>query len=185
MGTLNTNPFLLMAGIGFDAEAVRRVSESRKGHVSYLTYARPLWQTFWQHRFPNLRVVVDDKTVFEGKGMAFVGVMPRYAIGLHLLAEAKHDDGFLDVCVMPCSSRRQLVGLSMSTALGRHLHRSGVVYCKGTDVRIDAPGESEISCQIDGDVAGTLPITCGVMPQALRLMLPPDTRRATGTYSKL
>ncbi|GJM23987.1 MAG: diacylglycerol kinase [Phycisphaerae bacterium] len=175
VGTLNSNPFLLMAGVGFDAEAVKRVTESRKGHVSYLTYAKPLWQTFWQHRFPNLRVTVDDALVFEGQGLAFVGVMPRYAIGLHLLANAKHDDGLLDVCVMPCSSRRQLVGLSIAAVIGRHVRRDGVAYCKGARVQIESADGTDVPCQIDGDVADNLPIDCRIMPQAIRLMIPPGT----------
>jgi YegS/Rv2252/BmrU family lipid kinase len=174
VGTFNSNPFLLMAGVGFDAEAVSRVTESRKGHVSYLSYANPLWQTFWRHRFPMLRVTVDDAPVFEGRGLAFVGVIPRYAIGLRLLAKAKHDDGLLDVCVMPCSSRSQLIGLSASAIFGRHVRRKGVVYCKGTRVQIESPDDTDVPCQIDGDVAGHLPIDCGVMPQALRLMIPPN-----------
>ncbi len=172
VGTLNSSPFLLMAGVGFDAEAVKRVTESRTGHVSYLTYAKPLLQTFWQHRFPNLRVTVDGKTVFDGHGLAFVGVMPRYAIGLHLLANAKHNDGLLDVCVMPCNSKRQLIGLSVAALLGRHVRRKNVVYCKGSNVRIES-SDDNVPCQFDGDVAGALPIECGIMPQALRLMFPP------------
>ncbi|NOX58825.1 MAG: hypothetical protein GXP29_08205 [Planctomycetes bacterium] len=146
VGTLNGNPFLLMAGVGFDAEAVRRVTEARTGHVSYMSYAKPLLQTFWQHRFPNLCVKVDDDIVFEGKGLAFVGVMPRYAIGLHLLANAKHDDGFLDVCVMPCTSKAQLIGLSISAAIGRHVRRSGVIYRKCKRVRIDSPESATVEC---------------------------------------
>ncbi len=173
LGTANSAPFLLMAGVGFDAEAVKRVTEIRTGHISYLTYAMPLWQTFWQHEFPNLRVTVDDKIEFEGCGLAFVGVMPRYAIGLHLLTNAKHDDGLLDICVMACSSKRQLIGLSVASVFGRHVRRKGVVYCKGERVRIESLDERDVPCQIDGDVAGSLPLECGVMPGALRLIVPP------------
>ncbi|MEZ6082443.1 MAG: diacylglycerol kinase family protein [Phycisphaerae bacterium] len=173
VGTLNSKPFILMAGIGFDAEAVHRVTQSRTGHISYLTYAKPLWQTFWRHRFPALRVTVDDATVFEGRGLAFVGLMPRYAIGLRLLANAQHDDGMLDVCVMPCTSKRQLIGLSIAAIIGRHVRRKGVVYCKGTRVRIESPDNREVPCQIDGDVADNLPIDCGIMPRAVKLLTPP------------
>lgn len=173
VGTLNSKPFILLAGVGFDAEAVHRVTESRTGHISYLTYAKPLWQTFWQHRFPTIRVTLDDATVFEGRGLAFVGVMPRYAIGLRLLANAQHDDGMLDVCVMPCSTRPQLIGLSLAALLGRHVRRKGVVYCKGTHVRIESLNGEKVPCQIDGDVADDLPIDCGVMPQAVRILIPP------------
>lgn len=174
VGTINSNPFLLMTGVGFDAEAVQRVTTVRKGHISYLTYTKPLWQTFWDHQFPRLRVHVDEELVFEGHGLAFVGVMPRYAIGLRLLANAQHNDGLLDICVMSCQSKLQLVGLSMSAALGRHTRRAGVVYRKGACVRIDSPDSAQVPCQTDGDIAGHLPIDCGVLPGALRLRVHPN-----------
>ncbi len=170
VGLLNGRAFLIVGGIGFDAEVVERLGAVRKGHIGYRTYAGPLWQTFWQHEFPALTVEADGRLLFEGRGMVFVGVQPRYSLGLRILAHAAADDGYLDVCVFPCAGKKTLLGHAFRALLRRHLDHGGVIYRKCRTVHVASPGRVPLQC--DGDPAGVLPARVEIRPAALRLLVP-------------
>jgi YegS/Rv2252/BmrU family lipid kinase len=177
VGLINGMKMLIVAGVGFDAAVVHRLAVRRTGHISYLTYVEPIWHTFWYHRFPQVRVEVDGQDVFEGAGMVFVGLLPRYSIGLRLIPNARCDDGLLDVCVFSCRSRAQLLRHAVRASVGRHMHSAGVLHYQGRRVLVSTK-DKIVPVQVDGDPAGTLPIDCSVVDSGLRLLLPPPARGA-------
>jgi len=142
IGLCNGRPFMLVAGVGFDAEVVRRVHAARGRHLDYSAYVWPLWRTFWSYRHPAICVDVDGQRVFEGPGLAIAGNIPRYAMGLRLLRDARPDDGLLDVCIFAVRTRRGLIRHAVRAALARHVGQPDVVYRQGRVVRIAAANES-------------------------------------------
>lgn len=170
MATANDQYFLVMAGAGFDAEAVARLSRSRRGHISYLSYAMPLWRTYWEYRFPPIRVLADGQPVFEGRGLVLVGNLPRYAMGLRILRDARDDDGLLDVCAFACRSQARLLGHAAMTLARRHVASRGVFYCRAQEVQLES--RERVPFQVDGDLAGHLPARLAAVPRAALLCLP-------------
>lgn len=152
---MNGRRFMMIGGIGFDADAVWRLSRERKGHISYLTYFWPLWRTFWSHRYPSFLVEADGAVVFEGQGLAFVGNVPRYAVGLRVLDRAAPDDGLLDVCVFRCRRPDQLLRHAVRVLWRRHIGCTDVTYTQARQVRVRVRGRS-MPLQLDGDFAGWL-----------------------------
>ncbi len=177
VGVLNSRHFMIVCGVGFDARVVERLAAARSGHIGYLNYVGPLWSTFWQDEFPLLTVEADGQLLFEGRGLVLVGVQPRYSLGLRILARAIHDDGYLDVCVLPCATRSALIGHLLRTSLRQHVGRGGVIYHKCRVVSITSPQRVPIQC--DGDPAGVLPARLEILPSALRLLVPPQGVAAT------
>ena len=150
VGVFNDRRFLAMAGIGFDAECVMRMSGTRRGHITHWDYFWPIWRTFWAHRFPVLRVEADGVCIFEDRGLMLAGVIRRYSAGLRILAHARYDDGLLDVCVIPCASRTTLLGHACRAFLRRHVGRGGVVYCHCRRIRISSP--EKVPIELDGEL---------------------------------
>lgn len=154
--------FLLMAGAGFDAEVVRRLTIERRGHITYSSYFWPVWRSFWSYRQPQVFVEADGRLIFEGRGLVFVGSIPRYAIGMRLLARAVAADGLLDVCVFQCCKSNAVLGgrvtllrHALNALLRRHVGTRGVVYEQARRVRVWS--DEAVPVQIDGDLAGELP----------------------------
>lgn len=175
VGLVNGRSFLVVVGVGFDGEVAHRLVRLRTGHISHLTYAIPILRTFGSHRFPEMCIELDGQPCWQGKGLAFVGNIPQYAMGLRVVRDAVSDDGLLDLVIMPCSSQWRLLGHSFWTVLGRNVEHLGVIHRRGHHVRIDSP--SQVPVEVDGDAWHFLPVEVGILPAAVCFKVPPGGRR--------
>jgi diacylglycerol kinase (ATP) len=163
--------FLLMAGVGFDAWVVHELDRIRDGPIDITKYIMPAVKAMTEYEFPVLEVTVDGKKVFKkAPAVALVGNIAEYGTGFPILPQARPDDQLLDVCVMPCSSRGELVQLVLSAAAGEHIHQEGVVYVKGREVRIDSP--KAVPVQVDGEPAGKTPVAIDLLPCRIPFIVP-------------
>lgn len=181
LGRVNGQYFLAVLGVGFDAEVTHWVHLERSGHIDHLSYFWPIWRTFWGYRFPRLRVEADGQEVFDGSGLAFVGNIARYAMGLRILRDAVCDDGLLDLCIYPCRWQGSLMVHALNTVMRIHPEHHAVIYRRCRKVSIDAPPADSppLRVEIDGDPGGGLPVRIEICPKALRLwMMPSQLPRA-------
>lgn len=166
--------FLLVAGMGFDADVVRRLTARRKGHINHGDYFWPIWRSFWSYHHPRFRVDTEQGLLYEGHGLVFIGNIPRYAIGLRILPRAHPQDGKLDVCVFACRWQLPLLRHSVNTLLRRHVSTTGVTYRQAERVRVTA--DRQVPVQLDGDLADTLPAEFTLTGQKTRFLAPPHWR---------
>ena len=174
VGLVGQRVFLVVVGVGFDAEVVRRLSQRRQGHITHLDYFLPVWRSFWSHRFPRLRVLADGETVFNEEGLVFVGNMSRYGLGLRILKDAVVDDGLLDICIFRCRSLLKLLSHALRTACGRHVTSRDVLYLRAREIRVSS--DAPVPFEIDGDDGGDLPAEIRLSSQKLQILVPPAVR---------
>ena len=174
VGVINGRNFLLIIGIGFDGEVVRRLAAVRTGHISHLSYFWPIWRTFWEHDFPRLRIVADGREVFNDYGLAFVGNISRYAVGLRICRDARYDDGLLDLVVFSCREQSALVWHAACTLLRMHPLRGDVLYRRVHNVRIET--DVPVPSQVDGDKGPNTPLDISLAPWRVRLLVPQPHR---------
>jgi YegS/Rv2252/BmrU family lipid kinase len=153
--SVNGRRFVMVAGIGFDAEVVRRLSRSRTGPIGHASYFWPAWRTFWGYPQPWLKVEVDGRPFHEGRGLLLAGNIPRYALRLGLLRRASPFDGLLDVCFFEFTWQVPLLWHALKAALGRHVGTPGVHYAQARRARVISDGRTPV--EVDGDPGGTLP----------------------------
>ena len=167
----NGRLLLLIAGVGLDASIVHELDRRRAGPISYLSYAMPAISALGRYDDPPLTVIVDGRKIFgPAPAMVFVGNVPEYGTGFPILPLASPTDGVLDVCVLPCRSRADLLIHAMRAATGEHLHGEGVVYIKGRRIRIES--DRPIPVQVDGEAAGHTPLDIDLLPTRLGFIVP-------------
>lgn len=179
MGTVNGRCFTSIAGFGFDGSVIHRISSFRTGHISHLTYFWPIWRTFWEYDFPPIKVVADGKEIFNGPGLVFIGNISRYAIGLSICKNADFGDGLLDVCIFRCGGQGQLslVMHAVKTVFKIHTKSKNTIYTQAASIQVES-ADGPVFCQIDGDPGPEMPAEVKVIPQAIRVLVPPGAKPA-------
>lgn len=168
VGQANGRNFVAVTGVGFDAECVDRLVARRRGHISRLSYALPILRTFLSYRFPPIRVEADGETVFEGRGIALVGIIRTYAAKFHLFQHASTFDGLLDLVVFPCAGKLRLARHAINLLLRRHLKSPSVIYGQHREIQISS--ELPLRHEVDGEAGGDLPVRYTIQPQAVQFL---------------
>ena len=167
----NGQLFLLMTGVGFDAQVVHEVDRVRRGPIAFWDYFLPAATALRRLAAAPLRVTLDGQEIFPlAPAVAFVGNLAEYATGFPVLPHARPDDGLLDVCVLPCRSRAELLRLFLLAAVGEHVWTEGAAYNRGKRVTIESP--APVPVQIDGDPAGHTPVEIDLLPIRLPFIVP-------------
>jgi diacylglycerol kinase (ATP) len=164
--------FLLMCGVGFDADVVRRVHAERKGHISHLAYAKPIFEAIRNYQYPEVHVTCRDaagELQELNARWVFVVNVPRYAGGLAISPDAEADDGLLNVCTFREGSfLNGLIYLS-GVLFGQHQNWDDCGTMRASEVRITST--AEVPYQLDGDPGGVLPVEIKILPHRLSLLV--------------
>jgi len=156
--------FCLMAGIGFDGEAVYGVRWSLKRHSGKGAYIISGLKTLIKYSPGDLRFTING-TAYAGYS-AIVGNASKYGGNFKVTPDAMLRDPHLRIVIMHGKRRRDILRYIYGIFRERHLLLKDITYLKGDSVRIE--GMARI--QIDGDYLGTTPATITVVPDALQLI---------------
>jgi diacylglycerol kinase (ATP) len=161
--------FLVMAGLGFDAEVMAGTDPQLKQRLGWGAYIVAGAARLRGRRTP-VTLQVDDGPVQQRRIRAVVvGNLGMLQGGIQLMPGAVPDDGWLDVVVV---SPRSLLGwLSVTGAVITRRGHATVEHfrCRTIEVRAERP----LHAQLDGDPAGTAQLMrATVDPLALLIRVP-------------
>jgi len=162
LGRINGRYFVLMAGVGFDGEAVYGVNQRVKRLSGKGAYVLSGLKCFMRYRPGRLRIVIDGR-VYEGHGLIVCNA-GYYAGNFRVCPDAGLGSPYLHVSVMQGGKRSDLLRYVLGVVSGRHKEQ---VCIKGR--RIDVSGDAHI--QIDGDYFGRAPAVITFHEKALRLIV--------------
>jgi diacylglycerol kinase family enzyme len=165
--------FVLMASIGFDADVIQRLHNSRRGNISRLSYIQPILESVRKYSYPEIRLWVDDAPSPAIARTAVITNVPIYALGLSVARCARGDDAMLDLRLFRRGSAFQMVRYLCNLALGTHEGLGDVESLRGRRVRIES--DVPVPIQVDGDSAGWTPAEISVLPAALEVVAPRTT----------
>jgi YegS/Rv2252/BmrU family lipid kinase len=170
LGAANGRRFIVMAGAGFDAHVVARVSPRMKGWLSKGAYVLATLRELAAFGFPIYEVQADNTT---WRAASVIVANGRHYAGRFVCApKARLESESLQVCLFERPGRRAAVRYALALFSGRLPAAAGyrVIEARRVEVR-GRPGEP---LQGDGDVIGQLPATIEVLPGALALVHPRD-----------
>ena len=160
--------FAQLAGVGFDAWAVRRASWELKKKIGPLSY---LWAGLQTVAKPGATVELRvPSTGFEVRGSAvLIGNGRYYGGSIPVFPRARMDDGRLDVCVFEKGGYLDVLRYAIAVIGGRHTRLRDVRYFQADRFECRAAGTTPY--EVDGELAGEAPVGFSVLPGALRVMV--------------
>ena len=171
LGLANDRYFGLMAGVGMDAAVVASPHPAMKRAFKEAAFALQGVAHVIGSNDPRLRVVAEDRTV-EGYFVVF-GNSPNYAGAFGITPLADMRDGLLDVCVLKDKSFFSTATFWSAALLSAHMKHPKVEYFRTEHATVTCLDESrEVPVQVDGEAAGRLPLSCGIVPRALLVVVP-------------
>lgn len=182
-GARRTHVFVVMAGIGLDAEMAVNTSAIAKERLGWLAYVTPIARSILANRLFHLSYRVDDGPIRSARAhTVIVGNCGTLTGNMLLLPGAVVDDGLLDVVMMRprgrfgwahIGTRLTLQGIARRSRLSRRILRrspatQSLAYVQGRhfEGRFDTPHV----VQLDGDSFGHVTrVRIRVSPGALQI----------------
>ena len=169
LGRANGEPFLLMAGFGWDAQIAATVTprlKRRLGVLAYVLHGLPML-----HRLRTAEIAweADHASAEEAIGLIVVSNTRLYGGILTFSLEASARDGQLNACIFAPRHAPEALRHALKVVARRHPGDAGVRELRTARFDVTTPG---VPVQLDGDVVGETPITLIVEREALRMSVP-------------
>lgn len=170
--------FLVMAGMGLDAETMASASDRLKRRIGWLAYVISGLKALVNPGFGVRVTAGSQREVSQHARMVVVGNCGELTGGVSLMPDARVEDGLLDVVlVTPRSISGWLpVGLHLLTGRRRGHPAVSRMVCREVEIRTRRP----VQAQLDGDAVGPKRVmVCAVRPGLLIVRLPADATLRT------
>lgn len=169
LGRANGEPFLLMAGIGWDAQIAATVPpplKRRLGVLAYVLHGAPM--------LPRLRArplawSADGRGDEERIGLIVASNTRLYGGILVFSPEASARDGALDLCVFAPRNLGDALRHAAKALARRHGGDARVRQLRTARFAVETPS---LPVQVDGDPVGETPLTLTVERGAVRMSVP-------------
>ena len=163
--------FLVMAGMGLDAEAVAGASVELKRRFGWVAYALSGLRSLVRSGF-SVRVAAGGQRAFSQHATTvMIGNCGELTAGMRLMPDAQVDDGLLDVAVVSPRSLGSWLAVAAYILTRHRVGHSAIAHLRGAKVTIIAA--RPVDAQLDGDAVGAVTsISCSVHPGALTVRVP-------------
>lgn len=176
LGLANGRYFLLMAGLGFDAEAVHAVEGEPKRRFGPLAFFAAGLVAALRTRGTRVRLRADGDVFETQAALVTVGNTRLWAGAVKITHRATAADGLLDVCIFPGESLLSKLRHLGLVLLGWHAEDPDVTYLQVRELLMAA--RPPVPIQVDGEPLGTTPARIEVVPGALRVLVGPGRAAA-------
>ena len=171
--TANDRPFLLWAGVGFDARVMARAHPWWKRRLGRVGIGLTALSEFARYEFPRLEVSVDGEAR-EAATFAVACHARRYAGDWIIAPEASLLSDTVEVLLFTGENRRQLYRLFQGMRLGdsRHLKDPTARLVRGREVSIRSLERYAVEAHADGDAVLETPLTIRPLPDTVAVLVP-------------
>ena len=168
---LETDRFVVMAGLGLDAAIIADAPDGLKKQIGWAAYVVSTLKNL-NHPFVRVEITVDDKPPVRRRARTVViGNVGTLQANIPLLPDAKPDDGMIDAVVLAPRRISHWPRLALSLLIksmqeGRHIERF-------TGKTIQVRAATTVRRQLDGDeITDGRTLIASVDPAALLVRVP-------------
>jgi diacylglycerol kinase family enzyme len=173
----NGEPFLLMAGAGFDGRVIASLDHKLKSHVGKVAYAGPILGAL-AHPVDTLTVTIDGRA--HEASWAVIANARHYGGNFVMARRTGIKERGLQAILFKAKNQAVLLGQLMALAMGTLDDRSAshgdveMLPCMRATVTAQKP----VPTQIDGDAFGSTPLQIEAGAPELSLIVPAAPSRA-------
>ncbi len=164
--------FLLMCGAGLDAAIAARTTPPMKRKFGQAAF----WWCGAQQAvrpFPTVRVVVGDREPADGpSSLVVVSKSRTYGGGLVFTPKANLLAEQLEVARFTGTNPVRYCGYLVAGICAATSWWPGIFHDACVDLRLESTDDARVPFQLDGEVAGELPVRVSASSVSLRLLLP-------------
>ena len=163
--------FLAVAGVGFDARIISQLNIPMKLRLGILAYGWAALRQAFRCGFPVFQCTANGARV--SATFAVIQRSSRYAGWLRLAGPRSLQDSDFSCCFFTGTSRMRyfLYALSILTQTHHRLHDVSFLRCSRVTCDSAKAGQ-DVYFEVDGEMAGQIPITFEIVPDALTLLAP-------------
>jgi diacylglycerol kinase (ATP) len=159
-------PIVVFFSCGFDADVVKRASDSREWGSRMRDYVKATWSGFWEYSWPELEVEVDGEQIEGPIYQIMLSQMTKYA-RFFRLQPSTVPKAYLFRQRIP-----QVFSYVPKLGFGMKLNKAADVVLPVRDYLKITSASPNALYQVDGDDGGQLPITCTIKPKAFKILVP-------------
>jgi diacylglycerol kinase (ATP) len=162
--------FVNFAGMGFDAEIVRRTTQQFKSLGSLPSYLMGLLATLFTYRNRDIKLVIDGEAA-DRRVCTVIMNNGRYGGGgMNTAPGASVTDGLFDVLIVADLDKPDLLRSLPRIYKGTHLTHPKVSLKRARMVEVTS-GDGGMYLQADGELLGRLPARFRILPAALNVVV--------------
>ncbi|MBF2066357.1 MAG: YegS/Rv2252/BmrU family lipid kinase [Calothrix sp. C42_A2020_038] len=171
----NGHPMVLLAGIGFEAEAVEAADREAKNRLGVLAYLLAGLQQLRELESFDVEIETDTKVI---KTTAAAVTVANAAPATSVLAQGSGgivvDDGLLDMTIVAPATKAAAIAtafhLFQNASAGDAAERDDVGYLRAKQFKITTNPPQKVV--VDGEVLEAGPVEIKCIPQALSIFVP-------------
>jgi len=170
LGQVNGRYFLLWAGVGLDAKITEEVEPEAKKRLGALAFVIAGIVVAKEFAGTRVQMTIDGCEVSRRAILIVASNAQLYAGIMRLAAQARLDDGLLDVLIFKGQGFPATLRHLFSVLTNRHLRDPRVEYYQARRVKISSA--KPLSVHADDEPFTTTPVEISVVPRALRVVVP-------------
>jgi diacylglycerol kinase (ATP) len=171
----NNLPLILLAGIGYEAEAIEKADREAKNRWGSLAYIMAGWRQLDEQQLFEAEIeIAGEIKTFQAGAITIANAAPPTSVLAQGIGEVIMDDGLLDITIATVDNKLQGVTTILSM-LGAALIRTNaelanVVHLRSPKVKIAAYPNQKVV--LDGEIIGNTPLEIECLPQSLKVFAP-------------
>lgn len=182
LGQIDGRAFALLAGAGLDASVMATASRHLKEKLGFAAYLLATVKEALAASPARFQISADGRALelqaisvmLANVGELFAAY-PPVRFSLAPTPERSWQDGLLDIVIIAPRNLPEFAAVLWQAARRRFHGDDRLLHLQARHITIHA--EPPMPVQIDGDPAGTTPITATVLPAGIRVLVPPARTR--------
>ncbi|WP_414519366.1 lipid kinase [Nostoc sp. PCC 9305] len=174
LGCVNGKHFFNVASMGLSVKITQRLTKEVKRRWGVFAYAATALQVLLEARPFTAEIAINGELVRVKTVQIAVGNGRYYGGGMAVADDATIDDQRLDLYSLEIEHWWQVILLLPSMRQGRHIHWQSVRSHQGQEIEIRTRKPRAINT--DGEITTYTPAHFRVIPKAIAVFVPPESR---------